>query len=65
MPKMKSHSGAKKRLRKTASGKFKCQREGRRHLLVNKSESRMRRIGGNTYIHATMQHRMEKLLPYA
>jgi large subunit ribosomal protein L35 len=65
MPKMKSHSGAKKRLRKTAKGKFKHQKEGRRHLMAGKSESRARRIGENGYIHPTMDHRMAKLLPYA
>jgi large subunit ribosomal protein L35 len=65
MPKMKSHSGAKKRLRKTAKGKYKCQKEGRRHLMAGKSESRARRIGQNGYIHDTMTYRMDRMLPYA
>jgi len=65
MPKMKSHSGAKKRLRKTANGKYKCQKEGRRHLLVNKGERRMRRVGASAYIHDTMKQRMDRMLPYA
>ena len=34
MPKMKSHSGAKKRFRKTASGKFKHAHPGQRHLMA-------------------------------
>ncbi|MFA6582937.1 MAG: 50S ribosomal protein L35 [Elusimicrobiaceae bacterium] len=37
MPKIKSHSSAKKRFTKTASGKWKHRKAGRRHLLTNKS----------------------------
>ncbi len=34
MPKIKSHSGAKKRFSKTASGKWKHRKAGLRHLLT-------------------------------
>lgn len=34
MPKMKSHSGAKKRFSKTATGKWKHRKPGLRHLLT-------------------------------
>ena len=34
MPKMKSHSGAKKRFRKTGSGKLKHEHPGQRHLMA-------------------------------
>lgn len=34
MPKIKSHSGAKKRFTKTASGKWKHRKAGLRHLLT-------------------------------
>ncbi|MDD5630209.1 MAG: 50S ribosomal protein L35, partial [Elusimicrobia bacterium] len=37
MPKLKSHSGAKKRFLRTGTGKFKHQRSGRRHLLSPRS----------------------------
>lgn len=45
MPKMKSHSGAKKRLRKTGSGKIAFKRRARQHLLMqkNKRQKRMNR----------------------
>ena len=34
MPKMKSHSGAKKRFRTNAAGKFKHEHPGQRHLMA-------------------------------
>lgn len=44
MPKMKTHSGAKKRFKKTGSGKITHERAGRRHLLESKSSKRTRRL---------------------
>ena len=64
MPKLKSHSGAKKRLTKTATGKYKCKKINGRHLLAGKGGSRLRRIKGPGYIHESMEHRVDKLLPY-
>ena len=40
MPKMKTHSGAKKRFSKTASGKIKAQHNYYNHLLTKKSATR-------------------------
>lgn len=45
MPKMKTHSGAKKRIRVTGSGKLMRQRAGKRHLNEHKPTSRTRRLG--------------------
>jgi large subunit ribosomal protein L35 len=42
MPKMKSDSSAKKRFRKTASGKFKRHKAFRSHILSTKSKKRKR-----------------------
>ena len=36
MPKMKTHSGAKKRFKLTGSGKVKCKRAKMRHILTKK-----------------------------
>jgi large subunit ribosomal protein L35 len=44
MPKMKSHSGMKKRVRVTGSGKLMRQRAGKRHLNEHKPTSRTRRL---------------------
>jgi large subunit ribosomal protein L35 len=45
MPKMKSHSGAKKRFRKTGSGKLKARHGMTSHILEKKSANRKRRLG--------------------
>ncbi len=44
MPKMKTHSGAKKRLRLTGSGKVMRERVNNRHLAEHKSSRRKRRL---------------------
>lgn len=44
MPKMKTHSGAKKRFKKTGTGKLTHEQTNRRHLLEHKTSRRMRRL---------------------
>jgi large subunit ribosomal protein L35 len=44
MPKMKTHSGAKKRIRITGAGKLMRQQANRRHLLEHKASTRTRRL---------------------
>ena len=44
MPKMKSKSSAKKRFKKTASGKYKRARAYRSHILTSKSTKRKRKL---------------------
>ena len=45
MPKMKTHSGAKKRFRKTATGKLRARHSFTSHYLGHKSAKRKRRLG--------------------
>lgn len=45
MPKMKSHSGAKKRFKKTGTGKLKARHGMTSHILEKKSADRKRRLG--------------------
>jgi large subunit ribosomal protein L35 len=45
MPKMKTHSGAKKRFKKTASGKFRARHAFTSHIAEKKSPKRKRRLG--------------------
>lgn len=47
MPKMKTHSGAKKRIRVTGSGKLMRQRAGKRHLNEHKPTTRTRRLSND------------------
>ena len=42
MPKMKSHSGAKKRFRKTGTGKLRARHAFSSHILEKKSPKRKR-----------------------
>ena len=44
MPKMKSHSGAKKRFKLTSKGKVKSRHAMRTHILEKKSRKRKRRL---------------------
>ena len=50
MPKLKSHRGAQKRFRKTASGAIKRRGAYRNHILTKKSPKRKRqlRVNSNT-----------------
>lgn len=65
MPKLKSHSGAKKRFWKTAGGKFKHKRAGKRHLLAPMPAKRSRFLSGSDFLNNTEGKTMRKFLPYA
>lgn len=63
--KLKSHSGAKKRVRLNAGGLMRRNKVARRHLLVNKSK-RQKRLGRKSIaIDKTDLGRLHGLLPYA
>ncbi len=47
MPKMKTHSGAKKTFRLTGTGKIMHERAGKRHLLEHKSSRVTRRLSSD------------------
>lgn len=65
MPKMKTHSGTKKRFHVTGSGKITFQKSGRRHILVNKNEKRMRSLRKKGIISEAFEKKMKALIPYA
>ncbi len=62
MPKMKTHSGTKKRIRVTGSGKLMRQRANRRHLLEYKSSRRTRRLAGDVELSKAESKKVKKLL---
>ncbi len=64
MPKLKTHKGAQKRFRKTASGKFKRGKSHARHILTKKSTKRKRKLDIDTYVAKADQKLIEKMLPY-
>lgn len=63
MPKMKTHSGAKKRFHRTGTGKIAYKKSGRGHLLRKKNSKRLRRLRKKEYLHPTLEAQMEVLLP--
>ena len=65
MPKLKSHSGAKKRFHKTAKGKWRHQRAGKRHLLAPMSSNRSRFLSGKGTLSNTEGRTISRYLPYA
>jgi large subunit ribosomal protein L35 len=46
MPKMKTHSGAKKRFKLTASGKVKAGQAGKQHFMRRRTKSQLRNLRG-------------------
>jgi large subunit ribosomal protein L35 len=62
MPKMKSHSGAKKRFRKTGSGKLKARHGMTSHILEKKSAKRKRKLGRPVTIKKADEARIKGML---
>ncbi len=62
MPKMKSHSGAKKRFRKTAKGKLRGRHAMTSHILEKKSPGRKRRLGRPKVVAKADEKRVRELL---
>ena len=62
MPKQKTHSGAKKRIKVTGSGKLLREKAGKRHLLERKSSKLTRRLTGTTEVSKADTRKMKKLL---
>lgn len=62
--KLKSHSGASKRLRRSGTGKLMRRKAGRRHILTSKARDRKRRLKGSVVVDKTMTMAVNRLLPY-
>jgi large subunit ribosomal protein L35 len=62
MPKMKSDSAAKKRFRKTASGKFKRHKAFRSHILSTKSKKRKRHLRKSTLVSKQEQKKIVMMI---
>lgn len=64
MPKMKTHKGAAKRMRKTGTGKLKRAKAFKSHILNKKTTKRTRNLRKTAYVSATQEKTYKKLLPY-
>ncbi|KAH7915427.1 hypothetical protein BJ138DRAFT_1141716 [Hygrophoropsis aurantiaca] len=63
-PKLKSHSGTKKRWRSLSNGKFKRAHAGHSHLNVSKRPGRKNYLSQTAYSHGEQTPTLKKLLPY-
>lgn len=64
MPKLKNHSGSKKRFKRTASGKWKYKKPGLRHLLTPSASGHGRRKRKAAHLNKKDGEKMRKCLPY-
>ena len=64
MPKLKTHKGAAKRVRLTASGKIKRGHSHARHILTKKSNKRKRHLDIDTLVSKADTERIQSMLPY-
>jgi len=63
MPKMKTHRGAAKRFRKTASGKIVRSKSNKQHILTKKSPKRKRRLRKTVLVARVDEKRVKQMLP--
>ena len=64
MPKQKTHSGAKKRFRKSADGHYKCDHSGHDHILTKKTTKPTRGYRQPCYVDSTNAATLKRMLPY-
>ena len=64
MPKIKTHSGAKKRFSVTKSGKIKRAHANMSHNFNAKNRKRKRRLRKGTYADPSNAKNLRKLIPY-
>ena len=66
MPKIKTHKGAAKRFKTTASGKVKRGKAFHSHILTKKSSGRKRKLaGGASLVSPANEATVKRMLPYS
>jgi large subunit ribosomal protein L35 len=65
MPKLKSHSGTKKRFKKTGTGKIMKKKAGLRHLLTAKSKDRKRGLRKSGTVNSANIGAVKSMMPYS
>lgn len=64
MPKIKTHSGAKKRFKLTKTGKVLRAHANKSHILTKKNTKRKRTLRQTTVADATNVAKVRKMIPY-
>jgi large subunit ribosomal protein L35 len=62
MPKMKTHSGVKKRVKVTGTGKLRRRTVNRNHIMEKKPSRRTRRLSGYRSVDRTDADRINRML---
>jgi large subunit ribosomal protein L35 len=64
MPKLKTHSGAAKRFKKTASGRVKRAHAFARHIMTSKPTKRKRQNDRVLMVSKADQPKIKRMIPY-
>ena len=64
MRKLKTHKGAAKRFKKTATGKIKRGKAFKRHILTSKDTKRKRHLDTDTLVSAADAPKVKRMIPY-
>lgn len=64
MPKMKTHRGAAKRFKKSATGKIQRNHAFHSHILTKKSAGRKRKLDGEVEVSKANAKTVARMLPY-
>ena len=65
MPKLKTKSSAKKRFRLTATGKVKMAQSGKRHGMIKRTNSQIRKQRGTTIMSKHDSKIVKSYMPYS
>jgi large subunit ribosomal protein L35 len=65
MPKLKTHRGAAKRFKKTATGRVKRGHSKMRHILTSKETKTKRRLGNAAMVSDADLAKVRRMIPYA
>ncbi len=64
MPKLKTHSGAAKRFKKTGTGKVVRGHAFARHILTSKNSKKKRQLDKDTVMDKADTKKMKRMIPY-
>ena len=62
MPKIKVHSGAAKRFKRTSSGSYKRKHANKSHILTKMTTKRKRQLRGTSMIHKNDEVLIDRML---
>jgi large subunit ribosomal protein L35 len=64
MPKLKTHKGAAKRFKKTATGKVKRRHSFLRHILTSKAHKRKKKLSEAVLVSPADTPKVKRMIPY-